>query len=203
MPDRDLRQQVAEIASEFGGIISVAVRSIENALDLSVNDDIVLSSASIIKVPIIVEAMRQVAAGRLSLEQEFSLSDDDRVRGAGVMRYLHTGTVLTLKDLLVRIARHEAAGDEWDAMIIDILRHQQDVNRLGLFLPEEARLANKTGSRDGIVHDCGIVTTADFSYAISVFTKDVQGPGQGQMAIARVSRAVYDWVRLMNAEDQR
>lgn len=252
-----MKQQIAEIAADCGGTFCVAVRNIRNAIDLSINDNIVISSASIIKVPVIVEAMRQVAAGKLSLETQYELRDEHRVRGAGVMRYLHTGTRLTLKDLLtlmiivsdntatnmvidlldmqnvnstmhllglkntklqrkmydweaiergldnvctageiadllVMIARNEAAGDKWDEMILDILHHQQDNTRLGLFLPEEVKLANKTGARSDVFHDCGIVSTDDFSYAISVFTEKAYSPGDAQVGIGRVSRAIYD-----------
>lgn len=259
MSSEDISGPIQAIAAECGGAVSVAVRDIRNAFDLSMEDDAVVSSASIIKVPMIIEAMRQVASGKLSLDMEFPVRDEDRVRGSGVIRYLHTGAVLTLKDLLTlmiivsdntatnmvidllgcesvnamlrsmgcsgtclqrkmydwaaiergmdnlctageiadllaRIARKEAAGGEWDEMILDILHHQQDTMRLGMFLPAEAKLANKTGSREGIFHDCGIVATDDFSYAVSVFVRDARSPGHAQLAIARVSRRVYDAV---------
>jgi beta-lactamase class A len=255
-----LEEQIGSIASECGGVVSVAVRNIENAGDISLDDDEVISSASIIKVPMLVEAMRQARDGLLSMDQEFGLADDERVRGSGVMRYLHAGTVLTLKDLLwlmiivsdntatnilidalgienvnstmrsmgfqkttlqrrmydwdaiekgldnvcaageiadllVRIARKEAAGGEWDEMIVDMLRHQQDTSRLGMLLPEEAKLANKAGSREGIFHDCGIVTTDAVRYSIAVFTKDARSTGDAHWAIARISKAVYDHFR--------
>ncbi len=257
MSDRDLRQLIAEIAADCGGAVCVAVRDIRNAFSLAINDDIVMSSASIIKVPIIVEAMRQVAAGELSLDTQYELRDEHRVRGSGVMRYLHTGTQLTLKDLLtlmiivsdntatnmiidlldvqnvnstmralgltktrlqrkmydwdaiergfdnvctageiadllVMIARNEAVGGKWDEMILEMLHQQQDTTRLGMFLPEEVRLANKTGSHRSVFHDCGIVSTDNFSYAISVFTEGAYSPGDAQLGIARVSRAIYD-----------
>ncbi len=252
-----LRQQIHDIAAECGGSACVAVRNISSAFDLSMDAERVVSSASIIKVPMLVEAMRQVSAGRLSLETEHVLSDDERVRGSGVMRYLHTGAVLTFKDLLTlmiivsdntatnivmdivgietvnaclssmgchktrlqrkmydwaaidrgldnvctagemadllaRIARKEAAGGKWDEMMLDILRHQQDTSRLGMFLPEETRLANKTGSREGVFHDCGIVWAGDISYSIAVFTVDASSTGAAQLAIARISRLIFD-----------
>ncbi len=252
-----IERQMAELAAECGGTVSVAVRDIENAGDISLNDGEVMSSASVIKVPMLVEAARRVRDGELSLDREFDLADEDRVKGSGVMRYLHTGAVLNLKDLLwlmivvsdntatnilidvlgidnvnsttrmmgsekttlqrkmydwdaiekgidnlcaageiadllVRIARKEAVGGEWDEMIVDMLGHQQETSRLGLLLPEEAKLANKTGSREGIFHDCGIVTTDAFRYSIAIFTTDATSTGHAHLAIARISKAVYD-----------
>ncbi|MGC8864042.1 MAG: serine hydrolase [Armatimonadota bacterium] len=253
----EIERQIACIAAECGGEVSVAVRDISNAGSISVDDDLVISSASVIKLPMLVEAMRQVRDGELAMGWEFSLAEAQRVKGSGVMRYLHTGVKLTLKDLLwlmivvsdntatnilvdvlgtdrvnstmramgfekttlqrkmydwqaiergldnvctaseiadllARIANKQALGGEWDEMMVDMLAHQQDTSRLGLFLPEKAKLANKTGSREGIYHDCGIVSTDAFRYSIAVFTRDARSTGDAHMAIARISRAVYD-----------
>lgn len=252
-----IEQRISEIAAGCGGSVSVAVRNIGNAADISINDREVMSSASIIKVPMLVEALRQARDGELDLDMEIVLADEHRVRGSGVLRYLHAGTRLTMMDLLwlmivvsdntatnivmdiigienvnrtlramgyadtrlsrkmydwaaiergldnvctaadiadllVRIARGEAVGGEWDERALDMLSHQQETSRLGLLLPDEAKLANKTGSRDGIYHDCGIVTAPDFRYSIAVFTRDASSPGDAHLAIAHISKAVYN-----------
>lgn len=257
MRERDMLKDIRTIAAECGGTVSVAVRSIENAVDVAVADDAIVSAASVIKLPLLVEALRHVREGGLSLDAEFALADEQRVRGSGVARYLHEGIVLTLKDLLtlmmivsdntatnlvidlvgmdsvnatmremgypktrlqrkmmdwpaieqgrdnlttaremadllVRIARNGALGKEWDATVLDILRAQQDSSKLGLLLPEVAKLANKTGGRQGFMHDCGIVTGPEFSYAICVFTGGAKSAGDAHLAIGRISRAVYD-----------
>ncbi|MDH7602207.1 MAG: class A beta-lactamase-related serine hydrolase [Armatimonadota bacterium] len=252
-----IEEYVARIAAGCGGTVSVAVRNVENAGNISINENEVISSASIIKVPMLVEALRQARDGELDLDQEVALSDDQRVRGSGVLRYLHSGIKLTLldllwlmiivsdntatnivmdligienvnktlrsmgytqttlrrkmydwdaiergldnvctaaemADLLVRIARREAVGGEWDEKALDMLSHQQETSRLGLFLPGEAKLANKTGSREGIFHDCGIVTGPGFRYTIAVFTRDARSTGDAHLTISRISKAVYD-----------
>jgi beta-lactamase class A len=248
---------IEEIATECGGTVSVAVRNIENAGDIFVNDSKVMSSASIIKVPMLLEALRQARDGTLNLDQEVELTDAHRVRGSGVLRYLHTGIRLTIADLLwlmivvsdnsatnivmdvigidnvnsllrslgytqtalqrkmydwdaiekgldnvctageiadllVRIARKEAVGRKWDDMALDMLSHQQETSRLGLLLPSQAKLANKTGSREGIYHDCGIVAGPGFRYSIAVLTSEARSPVDAHLAIAHISRAVYD-----------
>lgn len=254
---QDMTDSLHEVAKDCGGLVSVAVRDISRGSSFGMNEDAVVSSASVIKVPMLVEAMRQARDGLLSLETQYVLSDDARVDGSGVMRYLHTGTVLTLQDLLTlmvivsdntatnmlidilgidsvnatlrslgcaqttlqrkmydwaaidrgqdnvctaaeiagllaRIATDQAVGPGWDAKAMEILRHQQDCGKLGLMLPEGVKLANKTGSREGIMHDCGIVTSGDLRYSIAVFTRDARSPGEAVLAIARVSRIVYD-----------
>jgi DNA gyrase inhibitor GyrI len=57
-----------------------------------------------------------------------------------------------------------------------------------LFLPDEAKLGNKTGAREGIVHDCGVVKTDKFGYAVCVFTSGARSAGDASVAIGRISR---------------
>jgi beta-lactamase class A len=100
MGQTTLEHQVERIAQECGGVVSVAVKNIENALDWSINPDIVMSAASVIKVPLLVEALRQVKAGRFSLDDEYPVDDSFQTKGSGIVRYLHQGIKLTFADML-------------------------------------------------------------------------------------------------------
>jgi beta-lactamase class A len=254
----DIRTQVEQLAQACGGDVSVCVRKISNAFDLAFNEDLRVRSASTIKVPIIVEAMRQVHAGTLDLQTEYTFTPDRRCSGSGVITHLREGAVLSLKDiltlmiivsdntatnaaidivgidnvnamlrgfgctgttlmrkmydwegiaagrdnfavaremadLLVRIARREAVGGGYDEMIHGIMKGQLYSDELGLLLPEGV-LANKTGQVDGVVNDCGIVTTDSFCYTIAVFVKDPPCPGEAKVGIGRISKAIFDAV---------
>lgn len=57
-------------------------------------------SASTIKVPIMIEAYRQVEQGSLDLDSWYTLRDEDRIPGSGVLSHLHTGLELTVRDLV-------------------------------------------------------------------------------------------------------
>lgn len=259
MNHNDLAARVAEISAELGGTVSVAVRNIDHAIDFAANADVSMSTASVIKIPILVTALQQVRDGKLSLDSEYVLPDGDRTTGAGVLRYLHSGLTLTLSDvltlmiivsdnlgtnvvidmlgmdlvnatmhemglpgtllqrtmmdwaavergednistageiteLLVRLATNQVLGEPWDPMAMQMLRRQQDCGKLGLYLPHEAVLANKTGGREGIMHDCGVVEGPGFKYAITVFTHEAKSSGDAIVAIGSISRAVYEHV---------
>lgn len=252
----DLTRQIGELAQASGGTISVSVRSIRNAFDLAINDDVRMSSASTIKVPIIVEAMRQVRGGRLLLDAEYGVPAERRCAGSGVLAHMHEGLKVTLLDLLTlmiitsdntatnmcidivgmddvnamlrefgyegtslgrsmydwealsqgrdnwivaseitdllhRIVRNQAAGEGYDTLILDIMHRQLYSDVLGLYLPEGV-LANKTGSVNKVIHDCGVVTTPDFCYAIAVLTDDIPSAGDARVTIGRISRLVFD-----------
>ena len=48
MRERDILKDIRMIAAECGGTVSVAVRSIENAVDVAVDDEAIVSAASVI-----------------------------------------------------------------------------------------------------------------------------------------------------------
>jgi len=64
-----------------------------------------IPSASIIKIPILIELMRQVEAGRLALEQEIMMQEEDVVSGAGELQFQPVGTSYTLEYLAREMIR--------------------------------------------------------------------------------------------------
>lgn len=59
----------------------------------------VFASASLIKVPIMVEIFRQVEEAGLNLDQRLTLSAEDQVPGSGVLKDLTPGQSWSLRDL--------------------------------------------------------------------------------------------------------
>lgn len=100
MLDKNTENKINEWVEAADGIVSVSVRNIRNAFDYSLNDKVRMGAASTIKVPLIVETLSQVRDGILSLDQVFQIADEMCCPGSGVITHLHSGTALTLKDLL-------------------------------------------------------------------------------------------------------
>ncbi len=86
-------------AEATGGVVGVAVQGAEGEL-FSYNGDRRFRAASTIKLPIMVEAYREIERGALNLDDPHHLRDEDRVPGSGVLGHLHEGLELTLADLL-------------------------------------------------------------------------------------------------------
>jgi beta-lactamase class A len=55
---------------------------------------------SVIKIPLMVEAFRQIEAGKFSLEDKITLKESDKRPGTGIIRSLDPGAVLTVKDAI-------------------------------------------------------------------------------------------------------
>lgn len=96
----EILTQITTLAEACGGTVSVCVRNIDNAFDFSLNDEARVGSASTIKVPILLEALRQARDGELCLDTEYAVDAEQRCDGSGVLTHLHDGVVVTLKDLL-------------------------------------------------------------------------------------------------------
>src|SRR4029453_6455638 len=56
---------------------------------------------SVIKTPIMVEAFRQIDAGKLSLGDRVTIQESDMRFGTGILRSLDPGASVTLKDVLM------------------------------------------------------------------------------------------------------
>ena len=63
--------------------------------------DLPLVAASVIKLPILVEAFRQVRDGQASMEETFSIRPEQKMPSCGALTYLHDGLSVTFRDLCV------------------------------------------------------------------------------------------------------
>jgi beta-lactamase class A len=57
-------------------------------------------AASCVKIPLMIEIYRQIDRGERSLDDRFTLRDDEKAVGSGVMLHLHDGMEFTVNDLL-------------------------------------------------------------------------------------------------------
>lgn len=77
--------------------------------------------------------------------------------------------------------------------MLEILHRQQFRSGIPAGLPDDARVANKTGEMSTAAHDAGIVYLEDRApYVLVVLTEWEPDVGGRRNVIARVSRAVYD-----------
>ncbi|MBQ8130410.1 MAG: serine hydrolase [Clostridia bacterium] len=59
-----------------------------------------IEAASVIKLPVMIEAFRAAAAGELSLGETHALRDGERLPSCGTLKAMHTGIEMTLLDLV-------------------------------------------------------------------------------------------------------
>ncbi|MCX8010204.1 MAG: class A beta-lactamase-related serine hydrolase, partial [Ignavibacteria bacterium] len=79
--------------------------------------------------------------------------------------------------------------------MISILLDQKLNNLFPKNLPNDVRIAHKTGSISGVLHDSGIIFMPDGrKYTLVILSKNLKDSKQGAEVIADVSRIVYDFM---------
>ncbi len=252
-----LQESVRSIIGRAPATFGIAACHVSGEAVVLLNEHEVFPSASVIKVPMLVELMFQRDEGRISLDEVFTLRDAHRVAGSGVLKELHDGLQVTLRDLAVlmiilsdntatnmvvdrigmenvnermrglglkstvlarrmydwerqrlghenqitphdmmsllcSIAQGRISSKSTSEEIVDIMARQQYRDKIPLLLPEDTRVANKTGSITRVTHDAGIVYTPQGPFVLCAFARDVDDVRQTELAIAEVSLAVYN-----------
>jgi len=89
-----------EAVRAFPGDVGLYYRALGEAREETHNPDLPLVAASVIKIPIMVTAFRDIAAGRLDADEIFSIKREDKMPSCGALTYMHDGLEVTLTDLI-------------------------------------------------------------------------------------------------------
>jgi beta-lactamase class A len=95
-----LQNTIERITRGVNADWSVYIQSLDTGERIAINADKPMETMSDIKLGILVTAFRQIDAGKLRLDQPVTLTAADKRWGTGVLRTLHDGLKLTLRDVL-------------------------------------------------------------------------------------------------------
>lgn len=129
-----LRHNLERIASGVRADWGIYVKSLDTGEEVAIHADDVMDTMSVIKVPLLVEAFRQIDAGKLKLADRIQMKRGDKRFGTGVLRTLDDGLNLTLKDALTLmiIQSDNTATDMVFARVGGPARVTQAMRELGL-----------------------------------------------------------------------
>lgn len=82
------------------GHVALYYRPLEGGCAQMFNADEPMLAASVIKLPIMVEAFRQFEAGLCTPDEKYVLREQDKLPSCGALNCLHAGLELTLMDLV-------------------------------------------------------------------------------------------------------
>jgi beta-lactamase class A len=95
--ERDLRA----ISDAYTGTCAWALTDLDSTGHIAHDEDAVMPTASLIKVPVLVALYQAVADGRVSLGDRIAYGPEHRCLGSGVLSRLDFGVQLTLRDAAV------------------------------------------------------------------------------------------------------
>ena len=108
----------------------------------------------------------------------------------------NTTTAYDLMLIMADIATYKAVSSEASAQMEEILLEQHFNKIIPAKLPDDVKVAHKTGSITGVQHDSGIVILANGDkYVLVLLSKNLGNVDQGIEQMALVSRLIYDFVQ--------
>lgn len=95
-----LESAIERITTSVNATWGLYVKCLETGEEIAINADRQLDTMSVIKIPLMIEVFEQIKAGRLRLEDKYTLTKEDVRPGTGIMRSLDAGAVVSVKDLV-------------------------------------------------------------------------------------------------------
>jgi beta-lactamase class A len=95
-----LRANIERISRSVNAKWGIYIKCLETGEEIALNADEQMDTMSVIKIPLMVEAFRQIEAGRFKLSDREVLKAEDKLPGTGIIRSFDDGVQLTIKDLL-------------------------------------------------------------------------------------------------------
>lgn len=123
-----LEGNIQRITKSVNANWGIYIKCIETGEEIAINADQQMDTMSVIKIPLMAEAFRQIGEGKFALTDRVTLTDAAKRPGTGVIRSLDAGAQLTIKDLLTLmiIVSDNTATD----LIYEKVGGPQAVNRL-------------------------------------------------------------------------
>src|SRR5579871_1498217 len=84
-PEGGLEARLAPLAKAHKGKVAIAVKHLGTGESYYLNADEPMPTASLIKLPVMIEVYQQAAEGRVKLTDPITLHDKDKVGGSGIL----------------------------------------------------------------------------------------------------------------------
>jgi beta-lactamase class A len=131
--DASLQSKIESMAAQHHGKVAIYATNLKTGESISINADTPVSTASVIKLPILVEAMEQVKSGAHKLSDKITLQKDDIVQGSGILQFFDTPLAITLKDALTfMIIESDNTATNLVIDLVGIKNVNQRITQMGL-----------------------------------------------------------------------
>lgn len=115
----DLQKKIQQLAASHHGHVALYAKNLTSGETVFLDSARPVQTASVIKLPLMLQAFEQVKSGKLKLSDPLVLTKDNQVPGSGILNLLDPGLILTLKDtitLMMTLSDNTATN-----MVIDVV----------------------------------------------------------------------------------
>jgi len=95
-----LQSSIERIARSVNATWGIYVKSLDTGEEIAIDADRQMETMSTIKIPLMVEALEQIKAGKFKLTDKYTFVQADSQPGTGTIQRLDPGAVMTVKDLI-------------------------------------------------------------------------------------------------------
>jgi len=181
--DTDSETSLYEHAGENSTIAALTYDMIINSSNLATNLIIELVGPDNVT-----ETMRELGAKDLTVRRGV---EDLKAYEEGI---INTTTAYDLMLIYEKLAKGELVSESASAEMIDILMDQEFNHVIPAGVPDDVRVAHKTGSITALQHDSGIVfLPGGKSYVLVLLSHKLGSRDEGVKALADVSKMIYDY----------
>ena len=123
-----LEANIQRVIKSVNATWGIYIKCLETGEEVAIDADRQMDTMSVIKIPLMAEAFRQIEAGKFALTDRIALTEAGKRPGTGIIRSLDAGVQLTVKDLLTLmiIVSDNTATD----LLFDKVGGVEPVNRL-------------------------------------------------------------------------
>lgn len=126
-----LKSQIEAIIAASGATsMGVALHHIESGDEIHLDAGESFPMASVLKIPVLVEAFRQLREGRFTLDDRWELTSAEKNIGSGILTYMQDGLTPTVRDLLTLMIIIS------DNTATDMVMHRLGVERINQTMHE-------------------------------------------------------------------
>jgi beta-lactamase class A len=99
-PLQRLEASILRTTRSINATWGIYMKSLETGEQIAVDADRQMETMSTIKIPLMIEALEQIKAGKFKLTDPYTFAEKDSQPGTGTIQRLDPGAVMTVKDLI-------------------------------------------------------------------------------------------------------
>jgi beta-lactamase class A len=98
--DTALTAQLQTLTQAHHGHVTIYAHDLKSGKTVAINADTPVPTASVIKLTVLFEALKQIQEGKAHFDDKLTLTKANQVEGSGVLMFFDAPQTLTLKDVL-------------------------------------------------------------------------------------------------------
>src|SRR3954470_2663268 len=96
----DLKSDLEQLTAKHQGKVGLFAKNLRTGETVAIDADEPVQTASVIKLPVMIEAFYQSKAGKLDLTKKLNVTKTEQVPGSGILAYIQPDVTLSLLDTI-------------------------------------------------------------------------------------------------------